>query len=38
MVYNTTFFVDWPQHLGGGTAELEFVGAMVLVPLIDAHR
>lgn len=34
MVYETTFHVEWPEHLGGGYLELDFAGAMTLMPLL----
>lgn len=32
VAYDTTFLINWPQHLGGGSINLSFEGAMVLVP------
>jgi hypothetical protein len=37
MVYETRFFVDWPEFLGGGSASVEFYGAMTLCPMLKAH-
>lgn len=34
MVYDTRFFVEWPDYLGGGRAEADFYGAMTLQPLL----
>jgi hypothetical protein len=35
-VYDTRFLLQWPEHLGGGQLEIEFQGAMTLVPLMGA--
>ncbi len=34
MHYDTTFLVNWPKHLGGGSVHLELEGSMLLVPLL----
>ncbi|GAA0940849.1 hypothetical protein [Virgisporangium aurantiacum] len=34
VAYETTFLVQFPEHLGGGDITIDFVGAMVLVPLM----
>jgi hypothetical protein len=36
VAYDTTFFISWPEHLGGGSVELCLRGTMLLVPLF-AH-
>lgn len=33
VTYDTTFFIFWPEHLGGGSVELRLRGTMLLVPL-----
>lgn len=33
-VYETRFFVTWPEYLGGGTADIEAYGSMVLLPIL----
>jgi hypothetical protein len=30
--YDTTFLINWPRHLGGGSVNLSLEGAMVLIP------
>jgi hypothetical protein len=37
VAYETTFLVNWPQHLGGGSVQIPLEGAMVLIPLLNAH-
>lgn len=32
--FDTTFLITWPEHLGGGSIEIEVSGAMVLAPLL----
>jgi hypothetical protein len=32
VAYDTTFLINWPQHLGGGSVNLSLEGAMVLIP------
>jgi len=32
--YNTTFLLAWPEHLGGGTVQIDLEGTMVLVPTL----
>jgi hypothetical protein len=34
MGYSSTFFINWPEHLGGGSADLVLDGTMLLVPLL----
>jgi hypothetical protein len=34
MYYDTTFLVNWPKHLGGGSVYLELEGSMLLAPLL----
>jgi hypothetical protein len=36
VAYDTTFLINWPEHLGGGTAHLDLTGAMTVVPLMGA--
>jgi hypothetical protein len=37
VAYETTFLVQWPEHLGGGDITIDFSGAMALVPLMGTH-
>jgi hypothetical protein len=37
VAYETTFLIDWPKHLGGGSVNLSLEGAMVLAPALGAH-
>jgi hypothetical protein len=37
VAYETTFLVQWPEHLGGGDILIDFVGAMALVPLMGTR-
>ena len=30
--YDTTFLINWPEHLGGGSVSIDFEGSMLLVP------
>lgn len=32
--YDTTFLINWPDHLGGGSVSLDLRGVMLLVPLL----
>jgi hypothetical protein len=32
--YNTTFLLEWPENLGGGTVQIDLEGTMVLVPTL----
>jgi len=32
VVYETTFLITWPMHLGGASTTVDFSGAMTLVP------
>jgi hypothetical protein len=34
MLYGTRFFVNWPEHLGGGSINIDLAGTMVLIPLL----
>jgi hypothetical protein len=34
MRFDTTFLVNWPEHLGGGSINVAVTGAMVLDPLL----
>jgi len=34
VAYETTFLIQWPEHLGGGTITVDFAGAMALVPVM----
>jgi hypothetical protein len=34
VAYETTFLINWPHHLGGGSINLTMEGAMVLVPTL----
>lgn len=34
VLFDTTFFINWPEHLGGGTVNLHLNGTMLLVPLL----
>jgi hypothetical protein len=36
VAYETTFLINWPEHLGGGTDHLGLKGAMTIVPLMGA--
>jgi hypothetical protein len=31
VLYETRFFISWPEHLGGGTTDLKLHGSMVLL-------
>jgi hypothetical protein len=37
IAYETTFLINWPQHLGGGSINLALEGAMVLIPTLGTH-
>lgn len=37
VAYETTFLINWPEHLGGGTDHLDLKGAMTVVPLLAAN-
>jgi hypothetical protein len=37
VAYETTFLINWPQHLGGGSVTIPFEGAMVLIPALGSH-
>jgi len=32
VAYSTTFFINWPEHLGGSNVLVPFDGTMTLVP------
>jgi hypothetical protein len=32
VVYETTFLITWPMHLGGTTVSVDFAGSMRLIP------
>ena len=34
VLYETRFFVDWPEHLGGSSVSIDLAGTMVLIPLL----
>jgi len=34
MQFDTTFLINWPEHLGGGAITVDVTGAMVLAPLL----
>ena len=34
MRFDTTFLINWPEHLGGGSIGVDVSGAMVLAPLL----
>jgi hypothetical protein len=34
VVYDTTFLINWPEHLGSGFVNLDLVGSMLLVPTL----
>ena len=34
VAYETTFLIEWPEHLGGGHIVIPFVGAMSVVPVM----
>jgi hypothetical protein len=37
VAYETTFLINWPEHLGGGSVNLDLEGAMVLIPTLGTH-
>jgi hypothetical protein len=37
VAYETTFLINWPRHLGGGSINLSLEGAMVLIPALGTH-
>jgi hypothetical protein len=37
VAYETTFLVNWPRHLGGGSVNIGLEGAMVLVPVLGSR-
>jgi len=34
VAYETTFLIQWPEHLGGGDLTIDFAGAMAIVPVL----
>ncbi len=34
MLYDTTFLINWPEHLGGTSTTVSLHGSMVLIPLM----
>jgi hypothetical protein len=34
MRFDTTFLINWPEQLGGGSIDIDVSGAMVLAPLL----
>ncbi|HEY3953162.1 MAG TPA: hypothetical protein VGM53_07295 [Streptosporangiaceae bacterium] len=32
VVYETTFLITWPMHLGGTSGTVDFAGSMQLIP------
>jgi hypothetical protein len=30
--FDTTFLINWPEHLGGGSITIDVTGAMLLAP------
>jgi len=34
VLYETRFFIRWPEHLGGMSTQLDLHGSMVLVPAL----
>jgi hypothetical protein len=37
VAYDTTFLINWPRHLGGGSINLQNEGAMVLIPELGSR-
>jgi len=37
VAYDTTFLINWPEHLGGGSVNLSLYGAMVLIPELGSR-
>jgi hypothetical protein len=35
-MYDTRFFIRWPEHLGGGSTYLDLHGSMVLVAALGS--
>jgi len=33
VVYDTSFLIQWPEHLGGGVVNVDVTGSMILVPI-----
>jgi hypothetical protein len=36
VLYETRFFIEWPEHLGGESSYLDLAGSMVLHPAIGS--
>ncbi|HEY1365837.1 MAG TPA: hypothetical protein VGF23_01945 [Gaiellaceae bacterium] len=36
VLYETRFFIEWPEHLGGESSYLDVAGSMVLRPSLGA--
>jgi hypothetical protein len=36
VLYETRFFIAWPEHLGGGSSYLDLAGSMLLHPAIGS--
>jgi hypothetical protein len=36
-LYESTFLINWPAHLGGGSSEITLRGSMVLLPLMGTQ-
>lgn len=34
--YSTRFLINWPEHLGGGSINVDLDGTMILMPLLAA--
>jgi hypothetical protein len=37
VLYTTTFLINWPDHLGGGSGNLDLEGSMRLVPVLGVR-
>ncbi|HEX8054535.1 MAG TPA: hypothetical protein VF517_16225 [Thermoleophilaceae bacterium] len=33
-IYNTTFLLKWPDHLGGEATHVTFEGSLVIIPTL----
>ena len=36
-MYETTFLINWPEALGGGSATVSLEGSMTLIPLMGTR-
>jgi len=36
VAYDTKFFIQWPEHLGGGSITIDLEGTMIMSPLLMA--